>query len=61
MFKPDIIVYTDGACIHNGKKNALAGIGVYFGENDFRNTSSRISGKQSNNTAELKSQKYCNN
>jgi ribonuclease HI len=53
-FIPEIIVYTDGACIHNGKPNALAGIGVYFGENDTRNTSSKISGKQSNNTAELK-------
>lgn len=53
-FIPEIKVYTDGACIHNGKPNALAGIGVYFGENDSRNVSSKISGKQSNNTAELK-------
>ena len=52
--KPDIIVYTDGACTGNGKKNAKAGIGVYFGENDPRNVSKRITGKQTNNTAELK-------
>lgn len=49
-----IKVFTDGACIHNGKKNAKAGIGIYFGKNDSRNVSERIKGKQSNNTAELK-------
>ena len=53
-FIPEISVYTDGACVHNGKSNALAGIGVYFGENDSRNVSSKIIGKQTNNTAELK-------
>ena len=52
--KKTIKVFTDGACIHNGKKNAMAGIGIYFSENDSRNVSERISGKQSNNTAELK-------
>lgn len=25
-------VYTDGSCENNGKRNALAGLGVYFGE-----------------------------
>lgn len=49
-----IYIYTDGSCINNGKKNAKAGIGVYFGENDERNVSKRIKGKQTNNTAELK-------
>ena len=53
IFKPTIFVYTDGACIRNGKANAKAGIGIYFGKNDKRNTSKRIKGKQSNNTAEL--------
>lgn len=52
-FKPDICVYTDGACIHNGKPNAKAGMGVYFGKNDPRNLSKPVSGKQTNNTAEL--------
>jgi ribonuclease HI len=46
-------VYTDGACINNGKANAVAGIGIYFGENDPRNVSQRVVGKQSNNTGEL--------
>jgi len=49
-----IYIYTDGSCINNGKKNAKAGIGVYFGENDKRNVSKKIKGKQTNNTAELK-------
>jgi len=48
-----IKVFTDGACSHNGKPNAKAGLGVYFGENDPRNTSKRVVGKQTNNVAEL--------
>lgn len=46
-------VYTDGSCANNGKENAIAGMGVYFGEEDPRNISKRVTGKQSNNTAEL--------
>lgn len=49
----DYYVYTDGACIDNGKSTAKAGIGVYFGENDNRNISKKVIGKQSNNVAEL--------
>lgn len=49
----DYYVYTDGACSNNGRKNAKAGIGIYFGEEDSRNVSQRIDGKQTNNTAEL--------
>jgi len=52
-FVPDIVVYTDGACIDNGGTNAKAGIGVYFGPKDPRNVSEPVQGKQSNNTAEL--------
>ena len=52
-FNYDIVVYTDGSCINNGKENAMAGIGIYFGDNDCRNVSKRITGKQTNNTAEL--------
>ena len=52
-FVSDYFVYTDGSCINNGKNNAKAGIGIYFGENDTRNVSERITGKQTNNTAEL--------
>lgn len=46
-------VYTDGSCINNGKPNAKAGIGIYFGDNDPRNVSEKIIGKQTNNIAEL--------
>ena len=49
----DVNVYTDGACSNNGNKGAKAGLGVYFGENDPRNCSEAIQGKQTNNTAEL--------
>ena len=48
-----IKVFTDGACSMNGSVNAKAGIGVYFGKGDKRNISKRITGKQTNNTAEL--------
>lgn len=49
----DYFVYTDGACSNNGKKNANAAIGIYFGINDKRNLSKKIIGKQTNNIAEL--------
>ena len=52
-FIPDYSVYTDGACSNNGQKNALAGIGIFFGTNDVRNVSKKICGKQTNNVAEL--------
>lgn len=54
QFVPDLYIYTDGACSNNGKLEAKAGIGIYFGMNDKRNVSKRIDGKQTNNTAELK-------
>ena len=49
-----INVYTDGACTNNGQPDAKAGLGVYFSKYDPRNCSERISGKQTNNAAELK-------
>jgi ribonuclease HI len=49
----DYYLYTDGSCINNGKDNATAGIGIFFGINDYRNVSKKIEGKQTNNTAEL--------
>lgn len=52
-FTPEYYVYTDGACSNNGRKTACAGIGIYLGENDPRNVSKSIEGKQTNNTAEL--------
>ena len=52
-FTPEYFVYTDGACSNNGKDNAFAGIGIFFGIDDNRNVSRKIEGKQTNNTAEL--------
>jgi len=52
-FNPDYYVYTDGACSNNGKVNASAGLGIFFGINDARNVSKKIEGKQTNNIAEL--------
>jgi len=49
----DYYVFTDGACSGNGRSTAKAGIGVFFGEDDPRNISRRVEGKQTNNTAEL--------
>ena len=46
-----IYIYTDGACKNNGKKNAIAGIGVYS-ENVY-NISEKIEGRQTNQRAEL--------
>lgn len=46
-------VYTDGSCINNGKKNASGGYGVFFGDNDKKNISTRMEGKTTNNKAEL--------
>ncbi|KAF6039244.1 RNASEH1 [Bugula neritina] len=47
------VVYTDGACFNNGKSNAQAGIGVWWGPNDKRNLSRRLPGRQTNNRAEI--------
>lgn len=52
-YDPDYYVYTDGACSNNGNEKAIAGIGVYFGNNDSRNVSKQILGKPTNNVAEL--------
>lgn len=51
--KEPIIVYTDGACSNNGRSNARAGFGVYFGKDDSRNASEAYKGPQTNNVAEL--------
>jgi ribonuclease HI len=48
-----IIVYIDGACANNGQKNAKAGYGVYFTQNNPKNEYGPVSGKQTNNTGEL--------
>ena len=51
--KREINVYTDGACSNNGKPDARAGFGVWFGEDDSRNVSESFNGVQTNNRAEL--------
>lgn len=47
------VVYTDGACRGNGRAGSLAGVGVWWGNNDHRNISERCPGVQTNNRAEL--------
>ncbi|KAK0459915.1 ribonuclease H-like protein [Armillaria novae-zelandiae] len=49
-------VYTDGGCTNNGKENAIASAGVWFGENDPRNSATRLHnslGKPSNQLGEV--------
>jgi len=48
-----VVVYTDGACSLNGKRDALAGIGVWWNSRDERNLSERCPGLQTNNRAEI--------
>jgi len=47
------VVYTDGACQGNGRAGAVAGVGVWWGDNDARNLYERCPGDQTNNRAEL--------
>jgi ribonuclease HI len=50
----EIDVYTNGACLNNGKANATCGSGIWFGPNDERNQAIRIPGEaQSNQVGEL--------
>lgn len=47
-------IYTDGSCLGNGKARAIAGIGVYFGDNDTRNVSEPFTiGIRTNQRAEI--------
>ncbi|KAF9000565.1 ribonuclease H-like protein, partial [Hymenopellis radicata] len=45
-------VWTDGSCLNNGKPDARAGAGIYWGLNSSRNLAVRVPGHQSNNRAE---------
>ncbi|KAI9070182.1 ribonuclease H-like protein [Trametes sanguinea] len=47
------VVYSDGACKGNGKVGAIAGMGVWWAENDPRNLAERFPGFQTNNRVEL--------
>lgn len=46
-------VYTDGSCIGNGNQDAKAGIGIWFNDNHHLNAYEPISGKPTNNRAEI--------
>lgn len=46
-------VYTDGSSLKNGQKGALAGWGVYFGDDSPLNCYGKIEGDQTNNIGEL--------
>jgi len=49
-----ITVYTDGACMDNGKQNARCGSGIWFDNNSPRNLALRIPGDaQSNQVGEI--------
>ena len=51
---PPLTIFTDGSCLSNGTPTARAGIGIYFGPSDPRNTAARLPGTtQTNNRAEL--------
>ncbi|KAJ1961881.1 hypothetical protein GGI12_002992 [Dipsacomyces acuminosporus] len=52
----DLCVYPDGICKGNGRPEAIAGVGVYFGNNDPRNISEPLPGpRQTNQRADLTS------
>lgn len=46
-------VYTDGACASNGREDARAGYGVYWGDNPPLNASEPVSGRATNNCGEI--------
>ncbi|XP_033860033.3 ribonuclease H1-like isoform X2 [Acipenser ruthenus] len=47
------VVYTDGCCERNGQYGAKAGLGVFWGEDHPLNTSEGLSGRQTNQRAEI--------
>ncbi|KAF5341132.1 hypothetical protein D9611_005853 [Ephemerocybe angulata] len=51
----EVEVYTDGSCHENGTANAKCGSGIWYGDEDERNTALRIGDPhpQTNNTGEL--------
>ncbi|XP_068198598.1 ribonuclease H1 [Antennarius striatus] len=48
-----VVVYTDGCCTGNGQRGARAGIGVYWGCDHPLNVAERLSGRQTNQRAEI--------
>jgi ribonuclease HI len=53
-----IVIYTDGSCIGNGRKDAKGGIGIYYPNGDFPNVSERFRNSPTNQRCEL-SAIYC--
>jgi ribonuclease HI len=50
----NLYIYTDGACINNGSKEAKASIGIFFSKDNPNNVSRELIGKDlTNNIAEL--------
>ena len=50
----EVNVYTDGACMNNGKQNARCGSGVWMGPNHENNKAIRVPGdRQSNQVGEI--------
>ncbi|XP_030044630.1 ribonuclease H1 [Microcaecilia unicolor] len=47
------VVYTDGCCANNGRNDARAGIGVYWGPGHPSNVAERLPGRQTNQRAEI--------
>ncbi|KAM9200923.1 ribonuclease H1-like [Dugong dugon] len=47
-------VYVDGSCKNNGRDGAKAGFGIFWGPDNPLNVSERVSGRQTNQTAELR-------
>ena len=49
-----ITIFTDGACVNNGKRNAKGGVGIYYQDNYKPNVSISLKdSKPTNNKAEL--------
>ncbi|KAJ7705562.1 ribonuclease H-like domain-containing protein, partial [Mycena rosella] len=46
-------VYVDGSCLNNGRNNARAGAGVYWGPNHLWNEALRVPDNQTNNRGEV--------
>lgn len=53
MSPKELIVFTDGACWGNGKKNPLAGIGIHFPNKEFKDISLPFTKNPTNQRAEL--------
>ncbi|XP_064547728.1 ribonuclease H1 [Drosophila montana] len=53
-----VIVYTDGSCLGNGRKDACAGFGVYFGDNHQLNAAKPVLGRVTNNVGEIQAAIY---